>query len=89
MAETTLQTAADLRHPLVRQFAVFCENKLGALLNLTRTLGLANVHICGVSVVDTADAALIRLIVDDPEHCRTALHHSQIAATESPLVVVE
>jgi hypothetical protein len=46
----------SLRAPLVRQFSVFLENKVGALLDLTRTLSESNVHVCGISVVDTADA---------------------------------
>jgi hypothetical protein len=89
MAEPNTRTAETLRTPLVRQFSVFLENKVGALLDLTRTLGEANVHICGLSVVDTADSAVIRMVVDDPDHCREALHKAQIPASESSLVVVE
>jgi hypothetical protein len=89
MTETPLKTAESLRPSLVRQFSVFLENKVGALLELTRTLGDANVHICGLSVVDTADAAMIRMVVDDPDRCRESLHQAQIPANESNLVVVE
>jgi hypothetical protein len=89
MPEATARTTEALRSPLVRQFSVFLENKVGALLDLARTLGQANVHICGVSVVDTADASVIRIVVDDPERCREALHKAGIAAGESNLVVVE
>jgi len=89
MAETSLQTAETLRPSLVRQFSVFLENKVGALLELTRTLGDANVHICGLSVVDTADTAMVRMVVDDPSRCREALHKAQIPANESSLIVVE
>ena len=42
-----------LRGPLVRQFVIYLENKVGALLDLTRTLGKHNIHICGISIVDT------------------------------------
>jgi hypothetical protein len=52
-------------------------------------LGAANIHICGLSVVDTAEAAVIRMVVDDPEHCRDVLHEAHIPANESNLVVVE
>jgi len=89
MTEATIRTAQQQREPLVRQFSVFLPNKLGVLLDLSRTLGDANVHICGLSVVDTADAAVIRLVVDDPDWCRAALHRAAIAATESNVVVVE
>ncbi len=89
MTEPTMRTPGALREPLVRQFSVFLENKVGALLNLTRTLGEANVHICGLSVVDTADSAVIRMVVDDPDHCRQILHKTQIPTSESDIVVVE
>jgi hypothetical protein len=85
MAETTTTN----RPPLVRQFSVFLENKVGVLLDLTRTLGDANVHICGISVVDTADASVVRLVVDDPDRCREALHAAGLPANESKLLVVE
>jgi hypothetical protein len=89
MTETPIKTTEDIQHPLVRQFSVFLENKLGALLNLTRTLSDANIHVCGISVVDTADAAVVRIVVDDPDRCREVLHAAQIPATESSLIVVE
>jgi hypothetical protein len=89
MTEVTPKTTEALRPPLVKQFSVFLENKVGALLNLTRTLGEANAHICGLSVVDTADFAVVRMVVDDPEQCREALHKAQIPVNESSLVVVE
>lgn len=83
------QTAEKLRSPLVRQFSVFLENKVGALLELTRTLKDANIHVCGISVVDTADTAVIRIVVDDPEKCRDVLHEAHIATGETNVVVVE
>ena len=78
-----------LRSPHVKQFAVFLENRVGALLDLTRTLGEASVHICGISVIDTADSAVVRLVVDDPDRCRDVLHNSHLAHGESDLVVAE
>lgn len=87
MSET--KTAERLRSPLVRQFSVFLENKVGALLELTRTLKDANIHVCGISVVDTADASVVRIVVDDPDKCRDILHEARLACGESVLVVVE
>jgi len=89
MAEPVPKTAEGLRPPLVKQFSVFLENKVGALLNLTHTLNEANVHICGLSVVDTADSSMVRMVVDDPDHGREVLHAAQIPVNESSLVVAE
>jgi len=83
------KTAETVRTPLVRQFSVFLENKVGALLDLTQTLKESNIHVCGISVVDTADAAVVRIVVDDPDRCREVLHKAQFRAGESMLLVVE
>src|SRR5579862_7138640 len=89
MPETKSKTREKIQPPLVRQFSVFLENKVGALLNLTRTLSETNVHVCGISVVDTADSSVIRIVVDDPERCHDALGKEGIPSGESNLVVVE
>jgi hypothetical protein len=89
MSQPGTRTAEKLHSPLVRQFSVFLQNKVGALHELTRTLGAASVHICGLSVVDTADSAVIRMVVDDPDHARSAMEDAGIPHSESTLVVVE
>lgn len=85
---TDFETPTQLRGPLVRQFVIYLENKLGALLELTRTLGRHGIHICGISIVDTADAAVVRVVVDDPDRCRDVLKANDIASTENPVLVV-
>ena len=89
MPDNVKETTQTLRPTLVRQFSVFLENKVGALLTLTRTLGEANVHICGISVVDTADASVVRMVVDDPDRCRETLRQAALPFSESSLIVVE
>jgi len=89
MAKSESKVREKLHQPLVRQFSVFLENKVGALLHLTRTLSDSNVHVCGISVVDTADASVVRIVVDDPERCHEALGKASIPVSESSLVVVE
>jgi hypothetical protein len=89
MPKSESKVREKLQQPLVKQFSVFLENKVGALLDLTRTLSESNVHVCGISVVDTADASVVRIVVDDPERCHEALGKAGIPASESNLVVVE
>ena len=89
MALSSSRVKEGLRHPHVTQFSVFLENRVGALLDLTRTLGDASVHICGISVIDTADSAVVRMVVDDPERCREVLAGAEMAHSESDLVVAE
>jgi hypothetical protein len=89
MPKSESKVREKLQQPLVKQFSAFLENKVGALLDLTRTLSESNVHVCGISVVDTADASVVRIVVDDPERCHEALGKAGIPANESNLVVVE
>lgn len=89
MAQTKSKTTQALRPPLVQQFSAFLENKVGSLLELTRTLREANIHVCGISVVDTADSSVVRIVVDDPDRCREVLDKASIPAGESKIVVVE
>ena len=72
----------------MRQFVIYLENRLGVLLDLTRTLGHNGIHICGISIVDTADAAVVRVVVDDPDRCRQTLAEHDIPSTENPILVV-
>lgn len=80
---------ATLQGSCVLQFSIYFENRLGMLLELTRLLASCHVHLCGISVVDTADSAVVRIVVDDPERCRQALRERAMPCSESPLVVVE
>ena len=83
------KTTEGLRGVKVVQFSVFLENKVGALLDLTKTLSDANVHICGISVLDTSDSAVIRMVVDDPQRARQVLHEAEEMFTECPILCVE
>ncbi len=87
-AGSGLATSSKLRGPLVRQFIVYLENRVGVLLDFTRMLGQNGIHICGISIVDTADAAVVRVIVDDPDRCSVILREHGIPSTENPVLVV-
>ena len=78
------------RHPdAVVQFSVFTPNRLGRLHDLVRLLGAQGVHVLALMVLDTTDSAIIRVVVDDPDHAREMLHREGFPFTESKLVVVE
>jgi hypothetical protein len=73
----------------VVQFSVFTPNRLGRLHDLVRLLASHNVHVLGLTVLDTTDSAIIRIAVDDPDKARDLLHEHGFPFTESRLVVVE
>jgi hypothetical protein len=86
MAQGTLQ---GRRPDPVKQFSVFTANRLGRLYDLVQQLASQNVHVLALTVLDTTDSAIIRLVVDDPEKARRLLSELGFAFTESELVVVE
>ena len=49
----------------VKQLSVFVENRPGRLSAITRLLGDANINIRAMSIADTKDFGILRLIVDD------------------------
>ncbi len=49
----------------LKQLTVFVENKQGALVAITDTLAAHNVNIRALSIADTRDFGILRLIVND------------------------
>jgi hypothetical protein len=73
----------------VIQFSVFTANKLGRLHDLISLLGSHAVHVLALTVLDTTDSTIIRLVVDDPERARALLKENDFPFNESKLLVVE
>ena len=57
----------------VKQLSVFMENKPGTLANLANVLAEANVDLKAMTVADTKDFGIARMIVDDTEKALIAL----------------
>jgi len=73
----------------VKQFSVFTANRLGRLRDLIALLNSHAVQVLAITVLDTTDSAIIRLVVDDPDKARDLLQQNKFAFTESELLVVE
>lgn len=52
---------------IIKQLTVFVENKSGRLEEVTKVLGESNINISALSVADTSEYGLLRLIVSDGE----------------------
>jgi hypothetical protein len=52
---------------MVKQISVFLENKAGRLAEVTRILGENGINIRALSIADTTDFGILRLIVNNPE----------------------
>src|ERR1700691_5032220 len=73
----------------VTQFSVFTANRMGRLHDLIALLSSNSVHVLAVTVLDTTETAIIRLVVDDPQAARRLLQESGFAFTTCELLVVE
>ena len=57
----------------INQLSIFAENKPGTIYNITRCIADAGVDIRALSVADTQDFGILRLIVSDIEKAKHAL----------------
>lgn len=72
----------------VEQISVFLENKPGALAEVTRILGEAGVNIRALSLADTKDFGILRLIVNDNEKARDILGRKGLTVRKTEVVAV-
>jgi hypothetical protein len=73
----------------VEQISVFLENKAGRLAEVTRTLGDAGVSIRALSLADTTDFGILRLIVDQYEKAREVLKAKGFTVGMTEVVAIE
>jgi len=71
------------------QISVFLENKSGRLAELTNALAKASVNVRALSLAETIDYGVLRLIVDKPAEARKALSEAGFTVTETEVVAVE
>ncbi len=74
---------------LVEQIAVFLENKSGRLAEITAVLAENGVNIRALSVADTADFGILRLIVDKVETAKDVLKSSGFTVGKTHVIAVE
>ncbi len=73
----------------VVQFSVFTPNRLGRLHALVSLLGSQSVHVLALTVLDTTESAVIRIVVDDPDRARGLLQDHDFPYAESRLLATE
>ena len=83
------ETARGRDWPSIRQFNVFLENRLGALLNVVRRFETTDIRIVSLTVVDSADCAILRMVLSDPERALEIFQQNKLPITESDLLVVQ
>lgn len=82
------ETLESQSFPTVRQITVFVDNRPGQLLRLTQLLDGKEIRILALSVVDAADFAVVRLLVDLPDDALELLANAGWSVSVAELVVV-
>ncbi|KUJ96119.1 MAG: hypothetical protein PWR24_1518 [Desulfonauticus sp.] len=73
----------------VEQISVFLENRAGRLKEVTRILAEANINIRALSLADTSDFGILRLIVTDQDKAKKALKENGFTVGKTNVVAVE
>ena len=73
----------------VEQISIFIENKSGRLAEVTRILGDAGINIRTLSLADTSDFGILRLIVDQTDKAKEALKAEGFTVNKTEVVAVE
>jgi len=73
----------------VEQISIFIENKSGRLAEITRIIGEAGINIRALSLADTSDFGILRLIVDDGVKATTVLKENGFTVSKTEVVAVE
>lgn len=84
----TTQTDRGYVDPTVTQLSVFLQNRVGELREVLRRLEHAQVLVHALSVADSVDYAIVRLIVDQVETARTSLRGGGFAVSENAVLAV-
>lgn len=73
----------------VEQISVFLENKAGRLCEVTRILAESGINIRALSLADTSDFGILRLIVNDNDKAREVLKERGFTVGKTEVVAVE
>ena len=73
----------------VKQISVFLENKKGRLAELTETLEREGINMRALSLADTADFGVLRIIVDEVERCVGVLRDAGFVAQVTEVIAIE
>lgn len=74
---------------MAKQISVFLENKAGRLSRVTRVLGEAGINIRALSIADTSDFGILRIIVSDPEKAYRILKDAGFTVSETEVIAVQ
>lgn len=72
----------------IKQISIFLENKSGRLAEVTKALGEKNIDISALSIADTTDFGILRIIVNDPDTAEKILKDEGFAVSVSDVLAI-
>jgi len=72
----------------VKQISVFIENKKGSLAEVTKFIADHNINLRALSIADTQDFGILRIITDDPDKARDMLKEEGYTVTATSVLAV-
>lgn len=73
---------------IIKQISVFMENRTGTLTEVLAALSDQNINIRAMSVADTADFGIMRLIVNEPEKVESTLRAARFAVKTTKVLTM-
>ena len=73
----------------IKQLSIFVENKQGRLVEITKMLADSGVNMRALSIADTRDFGILRLIVDDTQKACLVLAENNVMVKITDVVAVE
>lgn len=74
---------------MIKQISVFLENKTGALGEVVKFMAENNVNLRALSIADTEDFGILRIITDDPEGTIDKIKKAGYSAKLTNVLAVE
>ncbi len=72
----------------IKQLSIFVENKVGRLQSIINALGENDINISALSIADTTDFGILRIIVDNPDKAKLVLKGLGVISKTTDVVAV-
>ena len=73
---------------LIKQISVFVENKSGRLSDILNVIGKNGIDISALSIADTTDFGIVRMIVNDPDKVAEILKSNNLVVKVTDVIAL-
>ena len=73
----------------IKQISAFVENRPGRIAEITEILASHNIDLRALSVADTTDFGILRIIVDHPDEVAVLLRESRVTVTLTDVLAIK